>query len=176
MSDEVKFFGEIDLVQSGKHRGEHANTYPLWYFRQALDMRRAEVETLRSAWKRSGDIDAEIAYNNAQREFDAILESQPRFSGKQVDKVKKLTAELGETLDQANVTIDQGMGRDGYNYSEEEYRRNTTRSTPVPRELAAMAGISDGKTGETIKLKKNVAMKVHQIASQALRLHEARLG
>ena len=48
----IQFFGEVDRMQGGRHRGMPTGEYPSWYFGTAVKSLKGEIESIERRFAR----------------------------------------------------------------------------------------------------------------------------
>jgi hypothetical protein len=97
---DIKFFGEVDLH---KKTGKISSEYPAWYFDRPLDNLREEVEHMERALERGGvpaDKQAEnrVKLENTKARYENILQSIPKLSPQEKDRLAKARKTMGEEI------------------------------------------------------------------------------
>lgn len=120
----IKFFSELDIGKAGKPTGE----YPFWYFTVHMENMQVEIERMENTMKmglatgpRLLSLQKEL--KDKKEKYDKMQENMPRFSGKQVDYLVKMSQEFGEQIRDGMFTRTEMMK--GVADAHEEARRMT---------------------------------------------------
>ena len=165
----IQFFGEVDRNPSQPGKGMGSD-YPAYYFDNptgALASLKNEINEMEQQNARGAITQAQVLQNKVeiekmQERYDAIVQSKPKLSDVEKDKVDSWIEDVDEKVADAMYTYkddDRGIASPA-----EEVRKMTQPCIDVPKGLAIACGMSVSAGGGPIKVTRSQAERMLKIA------------